>query len=631
MYLMVLLLVALSSCLLIAGQTQQFARLDKALATQSNRDAVTTMVAAAAADVKVVRFDVHDEMLVLSGGTSFAANWIYTYSVFADQVALDAWIPAGTFSGDKLMFPSGLDTDLTDDGLVAYPRFSWANVQAADIANTKDSFSKITQPTRDEAGVLRYDNACTLDLHLEPFCFENIWYKTLSAQQRHNAAGHMGVFAGDMANTVIEWGMATLQDRNELKPRQQQVRVSSAPKSADNMAAVQEMSRLAHKPSSGVLRFEMYDEMLVLADGSFFPSMKLLTYAVFNGETDVTAWDITLSSLEATFPGISTFKTSNMQLPDGVMTDTQNPDIPATNPIFFWTNTIDFVTQKAAFDKILTPTRLEDGVVRYDNACFGGSDSFCFEFVEYTKLPESQDTHMASAHMGEFFGDMANVVIGWGMSILTQYIARTPAADPEMLYMGVEDISEINQAICKPQNNFADSDIGTKMPDSCCVPENWKTGGNFPPTWFGGDKADELFKPGATKYSTCYVRVAPWPFAGDAATGEKYNGDWIRNYIGCENGKLIASEECVPFDQTMVTPESKAAKTYDYPMTEQVGLTKYEDLTALECGCSRKANSPNFDQGEGCYIASANLAKMGGSNPAVFLKVSGTCPATVGV
>jgi len=210
-------------------------------------------------------------------------------------------------------------------------------------------------------------------------------------------------------------------------------------------------------------------------------------------------------------------------------------------------------------------------------------------------------------------------------------IANGMAINPEMLYMGVNLIADVNQAACKPVGNFADSDIGTKMPDECCVVDNWKTNGAFPASWWGGVDADVLKKPGAIDYSKCYVRVAPWPFAGDAAAGEEYNGEWIRNYIGCENGGLIASEECFPSGQTVVTKalyDADPKGAYDYPMTEEVGLTQYEDLTAEECHCNIKTNSPNF-VGEGCFIASANLAKIGGANPAVFLKVTGTCPAAV--
>jgi len=211
-------------------------------------------------------------------------------------------------------------------------------------------------------------------------------------------------------------------------------------------------------------------------------------------------------------------------------------------------------------------------------------------------------------------------------------IAPAPAINPEMFYMGVGEITEINQDACKPDGNFADSDIGTKMPDECCVVENWKTGGVLPESFWGGVDADVLTKPGATDYSKCYVRVAPWPF--DGTTGATvYDGEWIRNYIGCENGELIASEECFPSGQIVVTKalyDADPKGAYDYPMTKAVGDTKFEDKTAAECGCNIKDNSPNF-VGAGCFIASANLAKIGGSNPAVFLKVSGTCPAEVTV
>jgi len=356
MFLMVRLLVALSSLSLIAAE--QLARLDKALATQANRDAAKAM-ADTQDGSEVLRVDVYDEMLVLSGGSSMPSGFIYIYSVFADQAAIDKWVLQGDFKGDKLMFPSGLGTQVSDDGLVAYPKFFFAKVAPAVMEATKAAFAKIAGPTRNEVGVSRYDNACTLEDAVEPFCLENIWYKTLpKAQQDHNGADFMiqeGGFFQDIRPLNIEWGMANLQVRNKGPT---QVRVSSAPKSTANLAAAQKMWLLARVPFSGVVRFNMYDEQLVLSDGSFFPSMKLLTYAVFGDERDEIAWNLQLAGLETDFPGISTnFKNTDMIMADGITTDTQNADTATTNPIFFWATVqaSDFEVTKGALAGILTP------------------------------------------------------------------------------------------------------------------------------------------------------------------------------------------------------------------------------------------------------------------------------------
>lgn len=209
-------------------------------------------------------------------------------------------------------------------------------------------------------------------------------------------------------------------------------------------------------------------------------------------------------------------------------------------------------------------------------------------------------------------------------------IAPAPAVNPLMHYLVISNISQINayQPACMADDGFADSDIGTKMPDSCCEAAAWGADAESRPSSFFQGPADNLFKPEATEYSKCYVRVAPGPFNGDAKPPAEYNGDWIRNYIGCENGKLVAHEECIPSDLTMVTQATYEAKSYDYPMKKDVGMTKFEDKTGAECGCSTQAN---FNKGPGCYIAFATLAHFGGFDPAVFVKVGGTCPAQVTV
>jgi len=194
--------------------TQQYARLDKALATEPNRGFARSMSKTAAGDGRVLRFDVYDDQLVLSGGGKMLSNFIYTYAVFSTQEAMEAWTPLGTFEGNEMMLPAGMDTMTQDDGRNTSPWFFWARVQSSDFAATKAAFAKLVAPTRAEAGTVRYDNACTVSGTADAFCFENLWYNDdmlIDAQNFHNMAPHMKTFSDEVSNIVIEWGMARLQ------------------------------------------------------------------------------------------------------------------------------------------------------------------------------------------------------------------------------------------------------------------------------------------------------------------------------------------------------------------------------------------------------------------------------------
>jgi len=231
MFLKVRLLVAVSSCMLSLGLRQkvmlplsaqhrggsqkkgQWARLDSALATASNRQAANNMAATARqAGSGVVRFDAYIELLVLSSGGSFPANYIYTYAVFENQAVMTAWTPLGDFQGREMEMQGGVDTMTQNEGAgEPHPIFFWVRVPAKDFDALKITFAKIVAPTRAEAGALRYDQACTISGD-DAFCFENVWYKTLpESQDSHMSSAHMATFFGDTMGLVMTWGMSTLR------------------------------------------------------------------------------------------------------------------------------------------------------------------------------------------------------------------------------------------------------------------------------------------------------------------------------------------------------------------------------------------------------------------------------------
>lgn len=197
-----------------------------------------------------------------------------------------------------------------------------------------------------------------------------------------------------------------------------------------------------------------------------------------------------------------------------------------------------------------------------------------------------------------------------------------PAQNPGMIYMGMGDINEIPQYQPQCARTFEDDTIGTKLPDECCEPDMWKgPDGNMPKSWFFSGP-DVMNKPGEEANYTCYARISPGPFTGPP-NGIGPAMQWIRNYIGCEDGKLQGHENCVPDSVQYVTQEQyDAGSGWSYPMNETHGVTTFEDITGDECHCSVQSH---FREGPGCYIAYATLAQFTGAFPAVFLKVEGTC------
>lgn len=199
------------------------------------------------------------------------------------------------------------------------------------------------------------------------------------------------------------------------------------------------------------------------------------------------------------------------------------------------------------------------------------------------------------------------------------------ATNPAMVYMGVADISEIPEYLPQCMSTFKDDTIGSKIPDECCQPDAWKKpDGSMPSSWYG-PSPDIMHKPGEEELWTCYNRVSPFPFTGPPQLGPEMQ--WIRNYIGCEDGRLQAHENCVPDGVEYVTQEQYEAGTqgaygWSYPMNKTFAMATFEDKTGDECHCSVQSH---MNEGPGCYIAYAKLNQFTGAYPSVFLRVEGTC------
>jgi hypothetical protein len=209
--------------------------------------------------------------------------------------------------------------------------------------------------------------------------------------------------------------------------------------------------------------------------------------------------------------------------------------------------------------------------------------------------------------------------------------------DGIMTYNGVGDVNDIKNFLPECVSGFCDKNIGTKMPDKCCDPGAWKKDGKFPASWFGPQEfgrggEDDRFQGG--KEATCYVRDAPGPFnGGDNGVGGK-NMQKIRNYLGCEAGKLYGRENCVPGGLGYITQaqydlgkgtvkcDTEGSCPWEYPMSATVGLQHHVNGTGEQCDCSTQSY---YTQGAGCYLAFATLAQYAGMYPAVFVRIGGDC------
>jgi len=210
-----------------------------------------------------------------------------------------------------------------------------------------------------------------------------------------------------------------------------------------------------------------------------------------------------------------------------------------------------------------------------------------------------------------------------------------------MTYNVVANVDEIKDFLPECVSGFCDKNIGTKMPDKCCDPGAWKKagGGKLPDSWFGPDELgrvgeDDRFQGG--KAATCYVRDAPGPFNGQSNVGGT-KMQKIRNYLGCEAGKLYGRENCVPGGLDYVTKAQYEAGVgndkcdtgncpWQYPMSATVGLDHHVNGTGEECHCSTQSY---YTQGAGCYLAFATLAQYTGMYPGVFVRIGGDCSNSI--
>jgi len=167
--------------------------------------------------------------------------------------------------------------------------------------------------------------------------------------------------------------------------------------------------------------------------------------------------------------------------------------------------------------------------------------------------------------------------------------------------------------------------VGTKVPDSCCNVDAWL---QF--------SAPEPIKDENGVQHTCFIRDAAFP--GFRPT------DKMRLYLGCEDGELVAAENCVPWGASFMTEEEFKDNTYSYPMNATFAATAAMNGTPDQCGCSKVSR---FNNGPGCYLASAGaydsgMKFKGGAAPAdppagpgadtgvrgaVFVSIKGECDA----
>jgi len=165
--------------------------------------------------------------------------------------------------------------------------------------------------------------------------------------------------------------------------------------------------------------------------------------------------------------------------------------------------------------------------------------------------------------------------------------------------------------------------IGAKVPDSCCNQESW----------LEFSAPEPIFDDSGVQH-TCFIRDAAFP--GFRTT------DKMRLYLGCENGQLVAAENCVPSSIDYMSEQDFVDNTYAYPMNASFAATQARNGTPDQCGCSRRSR---FNNGPGCYLAYASaydsgMKFKGGAAPAsppagpapdaglraaVFVSIKGEC------
>jgi len=184
---------------------------------------------------------------------------------------------------------------------------------------------------------------------------------------------------------------------------------------------------------------------------------------------------------------------------------------------------------------------------------------------------------------------------------LAFHVADAPPKSPDgfsIQYLRVHDHSTI--ATTNPDcNYFEPEDLGRKVDDKCCDLSKWPAGSGATQT-----PPDTRTKPGGNKTWRCYVmeRVA-------------VPGTYVRNFFGCEGGKLKAAEDCAPAGTSF---------GHGYPMTNKtLALESFVDGNSHSCGCKQ----PGY-VGEGCFVAlSSYIAGIGVDKTANFLSLSGDCSA----
>jgi len=381
-------------------------------------------------------------------------------------------------------------------------------------------------------------------------------------------------------------------------------RLSSAPKDTVNREAVNLMLARADLEGSGVVRFDSYEEVLVLSSGYHFPAMRLWTYTVFEDQASLSAW----SAWEEQNEGGGSFVGKDMALHAGLSTVKPTldavGDLAPPNPLFFWVHvqTADFEKTKNAFKKIVEPTRAESGAWGYEQACsISDENAFCWENVWYKNLPTDQNEHMMTAHMAAFFGDTAGVVMGWKMSTLK--ILDKPAPDTAIVqYLRVDDHSTIKDHV-PDCNYFEISDLAKKVDDKCCDIATWPDEAKASQT----PAAERTSETSGDKKWACYTEERV-PVPCDAADPSK--ACYTRNFVGCQSGILEVYEGCAPEGTSMGN---------GYPMNMTFGKASNVDGSSEECGCEQAY------KGDGCFVALTGymMGLPGADATANFLKVEG--------
>jgi len=184
----------------------------------------------------------------------------------------------------------------------------------------------------------------------------------------------------------------------------------------------------------------------------------------------------------------------------------------------------------------------------------------------------------------------------------------TPPTEP-FLWQNLRMPNHTALAEVMPKCAFYEySDLGKKVDDDCCDitkwPEEAKAALDAPSTMvFNG------------KMHNCFIEVM--------SAAELF----VRNYLGCEDGKLIGASACVPDGVALATDP------HGYPMNLTFANTVWANGTFDSCQCSNRSSFPypsKYGQGPGCYVSlTSYMLGLPTSTPScTFTKISGTCAAS---